>query len=80
MGKVIMGLLSVLLSLLLGKLKPVLIKHIETVDAETITGEEKRAKAIDAFRFDLTVAGKEMGKLALNLAIEAAVAYFRKKI
>ena len=50
------------------------VKHIvETIDSETLTGAEKRARALD----DLEVIGIDTAKFVVNLAIELAVAYLR---
>jgi hypothetical protein len=52
------------------------VKHIvATLESESLTGAEKRARALD----DLEVIGIDTAKFLVNLAIELAVAYLRLK-
>lgn len=73
-------LLNLLLSLILGKLKPVLLKHIETIDGTMISNVDKRNTVLTNFKDDLVVAGKEIGTNFINLALEAGVALVKDKI
>lgn len=71
--------LNLLLSIVLGKLKPILLKHIEMVDASMINGADKRNAVVASFKKDVLEAGKEIGDSIINLAIEAGVVLLKQK-
>lgn len=73
-------LLNLLLNILLGALKSVLLKHIETVNAENITNEDKRRIVFAAFKSDAIEAGKHMKDSLINLAIEVGVSIIKSKL
>lgn len=73
-------LLNAILSLILGNLKSLLLRHIEKVNLENITNEEKRKAVLEAIKKDAIASGKTLGENILNLAIEAGVALVKDKV
>lgn len=73
-------LLNLILNIILGNLKGLLLRHIEKVNVENITNEEKRNVVLKAIKKDALVTGKEMGENILNLAIEAGVAIIKERL
>lgn len=73
-------LLNLILNVVLGKLKPVLLKHIETLEYQNLTNEEKRKAVLSAFTSDLKEAGKEMGETIKEIVFRSAVALVKDKL
>lgn len=72
--------LNLILNLIIGKLKPVLLKNIEAMDASMISNEDKRKAVVANLKTDLITAGKEVSNSLVNLAVEAGVSLIRGKL
>jgi hypothetical protein len=72
--------LNLLLSLILGSLKELLLKHIDNVNAENFTNKEKRDVVFNAFKADVKDSGKNLKDSMLNLAIEAGVTLVKQRL
>ncbi len=72
-------LLNLLLSLIIGKLKPILLKRISDIDDSIISDTSKREIVLQNFKSDLIEAGKEIKDSLLNLVIEVGVSYLKGK-
>lgn len=71
-------LLSLILSMIVGKLKSLLLTNIENLNSGSLTNDEKRKEAFNAFKRDATKSGRELRDSLINLAIELAVSYLKK--
>lgn len=73
-------LLNLILNIIVGNLKPILLKHIENVSAEDLTNDKKRKVVFDALTADAKTAGKTIGDSLKNLAIETGLQILKDKI
>lgn len=73
-------LLNIVLSLILGSLKKILLVHIEEINADNLTNEEKRKKVFESFKADAIAEGKKIRDSLINLAIEAGVQLIKSKL
>ena len=72
-------LLNILLNIVLGHLKPILLKRIEEIDASMISDSAKRDVVFNNFKADVQVAGRQIRDSIINLAIECAVTLLKDK-
>lgn len=73
-------LLNLILNIILGGLKGVLLKHIEAVNAESLTNSQKRQVVFDEFKKDALGAGRDITNSLINLAIETGVQLLKDKL
>ena len=71
--------LNLLLSFLLGKLKPVLLKHIEMVEPSMMSGGDKFNSVVKSFKEDLVAAGKGWRNNLIELVVKSGVQLLREK-
>lgn len=72
--------LGMVLNIVLGSFKNVLLKNIESVNAENLTNEEKRKAVFDKMKIDAKAEGKVLKDSLLNLVIEVGVNLLKDKL
>ena len=70
---------NILLGMILGSLKKVALETIEGLNSESITNDDKRRLAFNTLKEAAIKEGRALRDSLLNLAIELAVAYLKKK-
>jgi len=70
--------LNIILGMILGKLKEFALDTVSSLNAETLTDEEKRKSAFDAIKSKAISEGKSLRDSLIALALEAAVTWLKR--